>query len=136
MTPCGAGRGRFGRRARCRATRCPRPFPGPVPRRGVVWPRSASAVGGKMRRVVISKAGPWPVPPNLLDYGRAAAEFSWESARAALDGLPGGRGLNIAHEAVDRHAAGPLRDRLALRFLSKKGERRDYTYAELAEATS
>ncbi len=89
-----------------------------------------------MRREVISKAGPWPVPPNLLDYGRAAAEFSWDAARAALDGLPGGRGLNIAHEAVDRHAAGPLRDRLALRFLSKEGERRDYTYAELAEATS
>ncbi|MCL6249726.1 hypothetical protein M3P36_01510 [Altererythrobacter sp. KTW20L] len=26
----------------------------------------------------------------------------WDAARARLDGLPGG-GLNVAHEAVDRH---------------------------------
>jgi acetyl-CoA synthetase len=89
-----------------------------------------------MRREVITKTGPWPVAPNLLDYERASAEFSWDAARAALEGLPGGRGLNIAHEAVDRHASGPLRNRLALRFLSARGGRRDYTYGDLAEATS
>jgi len=87
-------------------------------------------------RGIIEKAGPWPVPPNLLDYGRACAEFSWEAARAALDGLPGGRGLNIAHEAVDRHAAGPLRDRVALRFLSRDDARREVTYQRLSEETS
>jgi acetyl-CoA synthetase len=88
-------------------------------------------------RETIEKPGPWPVRPNLLDYRRTCAEFSWSSARAALDGLPGGRGLNIAHEAVDRHAAGPLHDRVALRFLSGDGGgRRDLTYAQLAEATS
>ena len=90
-----------------------------------------------MSRETIEKPGPWPVRPNLLDYRRTCAEFSWSSARAALDGLPGGRGLNIAHEAVDRHAAGPLHDRVALRFLSGDGGgRRDLTYAQLAEATS
>jgi acetyl-CoA synthetase len=89
-----------------------------------------------MRREVITKTGPWPVAPNLLDYERASAEFSWDAARAALEGLPGGRGLNIAHEAVARHASGPLRNRLALRFLSARGGRRDYTYGDLAEATS
>jgi acetyl-CoA synthetase len=89
-----------------------------------------------MRRGVIEKTGPWAVAPNLLDYRRACAEFSWPAARALLDGLPSGRGLNIAHEAVDRHARGALRDRLALRFLSKDGGRRDFSYGELAEATS
>ncbi len=89
-----------------------------------------------MRREIIEKAGPWPVPPNLLDYQRTCAEFSWERARALLDGLPAGGGLNIAHEAVDRHARGPRRDQLALRFLGKEGGRRDFTYGELAEATS
>jgi acetyl-CoA synthetase len=53
-----------------------------------------------------------------------------------LDGLPGGRGLNIAHEAVDRHAAGSRRDRVAIRWLSKDGTRRDFTYADLREETS
>ncbi len=88
-----------------------------------------------MPRDVIAKAGPWRVQPNLLDYARACAEFSWERARGLLDGLPGGRGLNLAHEAVDRHARGRLRDRVALRFLSKDGGRRELTYGALAEAT-
>ena len=78
----------------------------------------------------------WKVVPNLLDYAAARREFSWERAAAELGGLPGGGGLNIAHEAADRHAAGPRRDRVALRFLGKQGERRDLTYAELARRTS
>ncbi len=53
-----------------------------------------------------------------------------------LDGLPGGRGLNIAHEAVDRHAAGPLRDRVAIRWLGKDGAEQDITYAQLRELTN
>jgi len=73
----------------------------------------------------------WAVVPNLLDYDRTRAEFSWEIARRALDGLPGGRGLNIAHEAIDRHIAGPRRDHLALRWLGRRGEVRDFTYSDL-----
>jgi acetyl-CoA synthetase len=77
-----------------------------------------------------------PVAPNLSDYERARKEFSWEAARRELGGLPGGRGLNIAHEAVDRHAAGPRRDHLALRWLGKRGEVEDYTYGRLQELTN
>ena len=62
------------------------------------------------------------VPPNLADYERAPGRVLLGRRRAAaLDGLPGGRGLNIAHEAVDRHAAGPRRDRVALRWLGRDG---------------
>jgi acetyl-CoA synthetase len=73
----------------------------------------------------------WRVPPNFLDYDRLCAEFSWDRVRQELAGLPGGRGLNIAHEAVDRHAAGPLADRLALRWLGKGGKSLDFTYRDL-----
>jgi acetyl-CoA synthetase len=59
----------------------------------------------------------------------------WEEARKHLDGLPGG-GLNIAHEAVDRHAAGPRRNQVALRFLPRAGEPYELTYAGLAAATN
>ena len=75
------------------------------------------------------------IPPHLDDYARVCAAFSWEAARAELDGLPEGRGLNIAHEAVDRHAAGDGADRVAIRWLGKSGEVRDYTYARLRELT-
>jgi acetyl-CoA synthetase len=74
--------------------------------------------------------------PNLPDYARACADFSWQGARAALDGLPGGRGLNIAHEAVDRQLAHGGGERLALRWLGKRGEVMDYTYARLADLTN
>jgi acetyl-CoA synthetase len=76
------------------------------------------------------------VPPNLADYDRERRRFSWDDVRARLDGLPDGRGLNIAHEAVDRHAAGPHRDRVAIRWLGKKDQRVDITYGELACQTS
>ena len=75
----------------------------------------------------------WDVTPNLLDYGASCAAFSWEDARSELDGLPGGTGLNIAHEMVDRHVLGPHRHRVALRWLTKSGETRDYTYGDLGE---
>ena len=76
------------------------------------------------------------VIPNLHDYGQVRAAFSWDRARRELDGLPGGKGLNIAHEAVDRHAAHARRDHLALRWLGKTGEVRDYTYAGLRDLTN
>lgn len=71
------------------------------------------------------------VPPNLRDYDAVRRTFSWESARGELDGLPEGRGLNIAHEAVDRHALGPGKDHLAIRWISKAGVATDFTYAQL-----
>jgi len=74
--------------------------------------------------------------PNLLDYAAARKAFTWEAARRRLDGLPGGRGLNIAHEAVDRHAAGPRAARVALRCVGRAGERRDLTYADLFRQTN
>ena len=82
--------------------------------------------------------GAWPggVVPNVTDYEAARAGFSWADARAALDGLPDGRGLNIAHEAVDRHATGPAATKVAIRWLRRDGATTEATYAELAEQTS
>lgn len=74
--------------------------------------------------------------PNLVDYRRACRDFSWSRAREALSGLPGGAGVNIAHEAVDRHALGSRRDKVALRFLGKQGRVRDLSYGELAQETN
>ena len=71
-------------------------------------------------------------PPRMPSYEAARRQFSWAEARAALDGLPEGRGLNIAHEAVDRHAKGPAGGRAALRWLGKDGTRRELSYAALA----
>ena len=92
-----------------------------------------SALSVRARWPAIIKRPDWPVSPNLLDYERARTEFSWAKAQAELDGLPDGRGLNIAHEAIDRHAVGPRGNRVALRWLSREGVRRGFTYADLDE---
>ena len=80
----------------------------------------------------------WPggVTPNIVDYEAARAEFTWDAARRQLDGLPAGRGLNIAHEAVDRHAAGPARDRVAVRWVRRDGRVEQVTYGDLALETN
>ncbi len=77
-----------------------------------------------------------PRRPNLVDYAAVRAAFDWAKARELLDGLPDGRGLNIAHEAVDRHAKGPRGERVALRWIGRSGARRDFTYGELAAETN
>jgi len=76
------------------------------------------------------------VAPNMADYDEAREHFSWDGARDMLGGLPGGRGINIAHEAVDRHATGPLGAKPALRFVDRRFTGRDITYAELAALSS
>jgi acetyl-CoA synthetase len=81
-------------------------------------------------------AKPRGATANLPDYDAARAAFSWQEARRQLAGLPGGRGLNIAHEAVDRHATGALRDKPALRWIARSSAVRVYTYAELAALTN
>ena len=75
------------------------------------------------------------VAPNLVDYESTHADFTWDDARRELSGLPGG-GLNIAHECVDRHARGPRRDHLALRWLGRHGEVRDFSYGDLHGLTN
>ena len=77
----------------------------------------------------------FPVAPNLADYRSVCRAFSWDTARRALSGLPGG-GLNIAHEAVDRHAAGPRAGHEALRFVRADGSTHSLSYRELAGQTS
>ena len=93
---------------------------------------TATAAG----HAVIVKDGAALLPaPNLPDYERACAAFSWAAARARLDGLPGG-GLNIAHEALDRHADGPRGSHEALRFIALDGTRHSLSYAALRDASS
>ncbi len=97
-------------------------------------PGQADVLSGHQR--IVKDPARLPVPPNLADHDAACRAFSWAEARALLDGLPGGRGLNIAHETVDRHAAGARASHVALRWLGRRGERQDITYAALAAETN
>jgi acetyl-CoA synthetase len=71
----------------------------------------------------------------LADYDACARTFSWTQARGLLDRLPGG-GLNIAHEAIDRHLKAGRGERLALRWIGRDDSVRDFTYAALGAAVN
>ena len=89
-----------------------------------------------MAAIGITNAVGVTVPPNMADYDATCRSFSWRESLRQLSGLPDGRGLNIAHEAVDRHAAGPRAEHTALRCLSETGGRRDVSFAELARLSN
>ena len=74
------------------------------------------------------------VAPNLGDYATAVASFRWDDARRELLGDPPGN-INIAYLAVDRHVAAGRGDRIAIRWLGRKGERRDLAYQDLKLAS-
>jgi len=71
----------------------------------------------------------------MQDYDATREAFSWQAVRSQLDGLPGG-GLNIAHEAVDRHVAAGKGVQAALRWIGRDDTLREFSYAELSALTS
>ncbi|MBL0140997.1 MAG: acetate--CoA ligase [Betaproteobacteria bacterium] len=79
--------------------------------------------------------------PSVIRKGSVAhraapnAPLGWDEARCLLDGLPGG-GLNIAWEAVERHARGGLADHVAIRWHPAAGKVRPITYRELSESSN
>ena len=72
---------------------------------------------------------------NMPDYDRMRATFTWADARQLIDGLPGGK-FNIAYEAIDRHVVAGHGGQLALRWIAKSGERKDFTYLDLQRRTN
>ncbi len=114
----------------------PDPALSPSPPAWLYWGMAAGIEASPRWPTIPKDPGAFAVTPNLIDYDRTCAAFSWDAARRELSGLPGGRGVNIAYEAVDRHAAGPRADREALRFIRADGTTRSLTYAALAEQTS
>lgn len=84
--------------------------------------------------IIRKRPSQYRVAPNLADYAAVCRDFTWAAARGELVGLPGG-GLNIAYEALERHLEKGRGEKLALRWLGKNGDIKDFTYAELnAEA--
>ncbi len=72
---------------------------------------------------------------NMPDYQKEVDGFSWQSAKALLDGISDGK-LNIAYEAIDRHVLKGKGDKVALRWIAKDGQRKDFTYRDLEELSN
>ncbi|OQP63826.1 acetate--CoA ligase [Niastella vici] len=73
---------------------------------------------------------------NLQQYESVYKAFSWEQARAELVGLPMNNGLNIAFEAIDRHAVGEEGNTVAIRWIRKDRSIKDFSYISLQHLSS
>ena len=73
--------------------------------------------------------------PNFTDYAGERQAFSWDAVRGQLAGTARG-GINITAEAVERQAAGALRDKIAFRFLSRGKPAREISFGELSVLAS
>src|SRR6187402_157869 len=99
------------------------------------WPDPWPAETGVSRPPAPRKCGmlravtAMPTPPR---YDEARAAFRWEESARALGWRPG-EPVSLGHTIVDRHAGA---DRPALRWRSRHGEGRTYTFDELARLTA
>ncbi len=84
---------------------------------------------------VIEKGGPQRVPPNLADYDGTLRRFDWAQVEGELDWLPNG-GLNLAHEAIDRHCNAGLGGKVAMLWEGKNGEEERYTFDEMRQESN
>jgi acetyl-CoA synthetase len=88
------------------------------------------------RPAVIRKdCGALQVAPHLGDRQAICDSFRWRDARRLLTAMPDGA-LNIAFEALDRHARGARADHPAIVWLGADGARRVITFAGLQQSAN
>ncbi|OGW91492.1 MAG: acetate--CoA ligase [Omnitrophica bacterium RIFCSPHIGHO2_02_FULL_63_14] len=85
---------------------------------------------------------PKAVDANLKDYAKACRTFRWKSVEKKFDWYRTKR-VNVVHEMVDRHAAGPGKNKVALYYWDPtptaafpRGRDERYTFADLQRQSS
>ncbi len=69
---------------------------------------------------------------RFVDWYQPWEEVLDESEAPFYKWFVGGK-INAVHNAIDRHATGPLADKIAIIWESEQGETKTYTYAQLAQ---
>jgi acetyl-CoA synthetase len=78
------------------------------------------------------KKGNW----NMRNYEVLCKSFNWENEKKNLSGLPDGKGINIAYEAIDRHAESKLQNITAIRWIKKNRQSINFSYLELKKLSA
>jgi len=73
--------------------------------------------------------------PNLQNYEELRKTFKWSDADKDIDWFPGGM-VNAAYNAVDRHAKGARKDKVALIHDDGDGRIQKFTFQQLFELTN
>ncbi len=73
--------------------------------------------------------------PNLQNYEQLRKTFKWADAEKMVDWFPGHK-INAAYNAVDRHAKGKNKDKLALIYDDGEGNATKLTFGQLNAMTN
>jgi len=73
--------------------------------------------------------------PNLRDYASAVKQFSWQDTDPLFSWHATGK-LNIAHEAIDRHAADPVQAENACLIYPLALQNTCYTYRQMRDLSN
>jgi acetyl-CoA synthetase len=73
--------------------------------------------------------------PNLQGFEQLRKTFKWKDADKMVDWFPGGK-INAAYNAVDRHAKGPRKNKVALILDNGEGKVVKMTFQQLYEETN
>ncbi|MFC1591977.1 AMP-binding protein [Thermodesulfobacteriota bacterium] len=73
---------------------------------------------------------PRPANANLKDYGQAYRDFSWDTVNAEFSWHATDR-INIAHEAIDRHAENPEKAQQSCLIYSYGSRKEKITYEQM-----
>lgn len=106
-------------------------------------------MGGDVTKAVtfVQDSAEWVRKPkktdaNLKDYFKACKTFKWKDVEKEFDWHKTGK-VNIVHEMIDRHAAGPRKNKVALYFWDPtptedhpKGRDEKYTFLDLKRESS
>jgi len=68
--------------------------------------------------------------PNLINYEKTYKTFRWEEAKKEISWFARGK-LNAAYNAIDRHALGSLRNKIALYWEGENGQKERFTFYDL-----
>ena len=81
--------------------------------------------------LIKKKVKDFKIKPNLKDYQKEYRTFTWEKGEKELEWFPGGK-INAAYNAVDRNATGFRKNKVALYWEGENGEKKKFTFQELA----
>ena len=64
---------------------------------------------------------------NMDDFDKARKDFTWAQVEKEFDWSNGGV-YNVAHEAIDRHAASWRKNKIALYWIGPANEEKKFTF--------
>ncbi len=82
------------------------------------------------KKKIIKKKKILSTLPNLVDYSKTYQKYNWKEAEKEISWFSGKK-INAAYNALDRHALGPRKNKVALYWEGEKGEEKKFTFLEL-----